>query len=216
MVSDRNIFRCGVNSSQIPSDVHTLRDWHQKYFVEKYKRDVTEPDGYVVKDKLVIFPTRKESPVCFRSLTPFAYCSRIRKTDIRFEESLLETDRNSKCMYLRPKTSVPGLKSLPATKFVTLPGSPAVEVRNEKYEEECNSLQDWFARFGNGERSKETHKYLGSRTIHCDTSTRAWIGTLSPSGRMPFVQIFPHVGSNPQSIRFTADKRLSPSLPPVR
>ncbi len=213
---DRNIFRSGVNSSQIPSGVHTLRDWHEKYFVEKYRRDVTDPDGYVLKDKLIIYPTRKESPVCFRSLTPFAYCSRIRKQDIRFDPALLETEKNNKSMYVRAKTSVPGLKNLPATKFVTLPGSPVLEVQNKSYEEDCDSLEDWFAKFGNGERLDETRKYLGSRAISCDTSTRAWIGTVSPSGRMPSLQIFPHVGNNPQSVRFRADKYLTPSVPNVR
>jgi hypothetical protein len=215
MVSERIIFRSGVNASQIPSDVHTLRDWHKKYFVEKYRRDVAEPDGYVLKDQLVIFPTRRESPVCLRSLTPFAYCSRIRKQDIRFDNSLLNTEKNDKSMYLRAKTSVPGLKNLPATKFVTLPGSPALEVQNSQFEGECETMDDWFAKFGSGERSRETRKYLGSRTIINDTSTRASIGTVSPSGRLPNVQIFPHVGNNPQSIRFSADKRLSPYLPPT-
>jgi hypothetical protein len=215
MATERIIFRSGVNSSQIPSDVHTLRDWHKKYFTEKYRRDVTEPDGYVLKDQLVIFPTRRESPICLRSLTPFAYCSRIQKQDIRFDNSLLKTEKNNKSMYLRAKTSVKGLQNLPATKFVTLPGSPALEVQNTQYEGECESLDDWFAKFGNGERSKETRKYLGSRTIHNDTSTRAWIGTVSPSGRPPNIQLFPHVGNNPQSIRFSADKRLSPYLPPT-
>ena len=214
-MSDRNIFRAGVNASQIPSDVHTLRDWHEKYFVEKYKRDITEPDGYVLKDKLVVFPMRKESPVCFRSLTPFAYCSRIRKGDIRFDSALLDTEKNTQSMYVRPKTSVPGLKKLPATKFVTLPGSPVVEVQNRRYEEECDSLQDWFAKFGNGERTGETRKYLGSRAVCSDTSTRAWIGTVSPSGRMPTLQIFPHVGNNPQSVRFRADKYITPCVPPT-
>jgi hypothetical protein len=217
----RIIFRSGVNSSQIPSDVHTLRDWHKTYFVEKYRRDVAEPDGYVLKDQLVIFPTRRESPICLRSLTPFAYCSRTQKQDIRFDNSLLKTEKNGKSMYIRAKTSVrskstvPGLKHRPATNFVTLPGSPALEVQNAQYESECATLDDWFAKFGNGERSKETRKYLGSRTIHNDTSARAWIGTVSPSGRPPNIQIFPHVGNNPQSIRFTADKRLSPFLPPT-
>ena len=33
------IYRYGVNSSQIPKGIETLKDWHSFYFVEKYRRD---------------------------------------------------------------------------------------------------------------------------------------------------------------------------------
>ena len=33
------IFRYGVNTSQIPKGIETLKDWHSFYFVEKYRRD---------------------------------------------------------------------------------------------------------------------------------------------------------------------------------
>ena len=37
------IYRMGINTSQIPKGIETLKDWHAFYFVEKYRRDDALP-----------------------------------------------------------------------------------------------------------------------------------------------------------------------------
>ena len=197
------IMRMGVNTSQIPNGIESLADWHNFYFVQKYRRDDQQPDGTVRKNTIITFPRSEESPLIFKAQAVYADSASVKKDgSIRFPQELKETEENFGSFYVRPKTSNAAMKRLPVAKMITLPGCPLMEWNNPRYRPKVNTFDEWFSQYGRGEMTKETGKYIGDRIIHRDTSAGRFIGRSSCSVRPPNLQIFPHVGNDTKSNRY--------------
>ena len=97
--------RMGVNTSQIPNGIESLADWHNFYFVQKYRRDDQQPDGTVRKNTIITFPRSEESPLIFKAQAVYADSASVKKDgSIRFPQELKETG-NTPAVALKKATA---------------------------------------------------------------------------------------------------------------